>query len=58
MTTAVSGPLPCPSRPDLEPITIEEQIEIQPDVLLKFGRNQLKLKNHIMKLESLSGCRK
>ena len=47
---------PCPLRPHLEPITAEQQQNIDPDVLSVISDNQLKLKQHIKLLEAVSGC--
>ena len=55
-TTIVGFDGPCPLRPELEPIPVELQIEIAPHTLMIIARNQLKLKQHIIDLEDLSGC--
>jgi len=49
---------PCPLRPELQPISVELQIEIAPHTLRIIADNQLKLKKHIVNLEDLSGCEK
>jgi hypothetical protein len=56
-TTIVGYDGPCPSRPELEPISVELQIEIAPHTLMIIAENQLKLKKHIKDLEALSGCK-
>jgi len=55
-TTVIGYDGPCPLRPQLEPITVEQQIEISPHVIRIIADNQLKLKRHIKDLETLSGC--
>ena len=55
-TTVIGFDGPCPLRPQLEPITVEQQIEISPQVIRIIADNQLKLKRHIKDLETLSGC--
>ena len=57
-TTTIVRPYdgPCPLRPELEPISVEMQIEMQPKTVLIVAQNQLKLKQHIIDLEDLSGC--
>lgn len=54
--TTVTYPLPCPARPTLEPITPEEQREIDPDVIRRMAENQLALKTYAKRLESRAGC--
>jgi hypothetical protein len=55
-TTMVGYDGPCPIRPELEPISVELQMEIAPHTLMIIAQNQLKLKRHIKDLEALSGC--
>lgn len=47
----------CPLRPVLEPITIEQQMRIDSQVILIIATNELKLKQHILRLEARAGCR-
>ena len=55
-TTIVAYDGPCPLRPLLEPISVEQQLGINPHVVRIIADNQVKLKQHIKNLESLSGC--
>lgn len=55
-TTHIGFDGPCPLRPELEPISVEQQININPQVVRIIADNQLKLKRHIKDLETLSGC--
>jgi hypothetical protein len=48
--------LPCPSRPVLEPISVAEQIEMNPETVLKVAQNQLRLKEYAKRLEIRAGC--
>ena len=48
------NPLCLPDRPQLYPITIEEQIEINPDTLEKIGINDARLKAYVMHAELLA----
>ena len=57
-TTVIGFDGPCPLRPQLEPISVEQQIEIDPQVIRIIADNQLLLKRHIKDLETLSGCTK
>ena len=50
----IAEPLCLPSRPVLEPISIEEQIEINPDTLIKVATNDAKLKSHIRSIEQIT----
>ena len=50
----VGEPLCLPSRPTLEPISIEEQIDINPDTLIKLATNEKKLKSHISTIEAIT----
>ena len=54
--TPVLDSLPCPPRPNLEPITPEEQMEMDAHVVGKVAQNQLKLKTYAKRLESRAGC--
>jgi len=56
-TTVVQSELPCPARPRLEAITTAEQIEIDPQVVLKIAQNQLRLKEYAKKLEVRANCK-
>ena len=55
-STPPTDPLPCPPRPVLEAITVEEQLAIAPDVVLKIASNQIKLKEYAKKLEVRAEC--
>jgi hypothetical protein len=55
-TTIVGYEGPCPLRPELQPIPAELQVDIPPHTLAIIVENQLKLKQHILDLEALSGC--
>jgi hypothetical protein len=55
-TTATEPDLPCPSRPVLEPISVAEQIEMNPETVLKVAQNQLRLKEYAKRLEIRAGC--
>ena len=52
--TNLINPLCLPSRPLLQPITVEEQIEIPPDTLGKVADNQEVLKSHIRTIERIT----
>ena len=52
----VQPTLPCPPRPVLESISIEEQASMDPSTVFKLGENQLKLKTYAKKLEVRAGC--
>lgn len=47
-------PLCLPSRPTLEPISIEEQLEIPPQTVAKLSRNEGKLKSHVVTIERIT----
>jgi len=49
---------PCPSRPELISLPVDLQIQTPPDAIWIVAQNQLKLKQHIIDLEDLSGCEK
>ena len=51
-------PLPCPTRPVFEELSLIEQSMIPPDIILRLSRNSIKAKKHIVLLEELSGCAK
>lgn len=55
-TTQVGYDGPCPLRPELQPIPAELQADIPPHTLAILVDNQLRLKQHIVDLENLSGC--
>ena len=55
-TYAVQSDVPCPARPTLTPITVEQQVEIDPQVLLAVLENQLALKTYAKKLEVRANC--
>ena len=55
-TTIVQPILPCPDRPVLESISVEEQAGMDPSTVFKLGENQLKLKTYAKKLEIRAGC--
>jgi hypothetical protein len=48
--------LPCPPRPNLEPISVAEQIEMNPQTVLKVAQNQLRLKEYARRLEIRANC--
>ena len=52
--TSYVNPLCLPSRPALENITIEEQIEIQPSTLIKIAENDSKLKEWVVTTERIT----
>jgi len=54
--TIVQPTLPCPPRPVLESISVEEQANMDPSTVFKLGENQLKLKTYAKKLEIRAGC--
>jgi hypothetical protein len=53
---AVKSDVPCPARPTLEPISVEEQMAMEPSTVLKVATNLLALKNYAKKLEVRAGC--
>lgn len=55
-TTQVGYDGPCPARPELVGIDAELQADIPAHTLEIITDNQLKLKQHILDLEVLSGC--
>jgi len=55
-TTATSTKLPCPDRPVLEPISLEQQLQMDSHVLIIIINNQLSLKEYALKLETRAGC--
>lgn len=50
----IREPLCLPNRPYLLPITVEEQIEINPQVLDKIATNDVRLKSHIKMIEDIT----
>ncbi len=48
---ALDTPIGLPLRPDLIPLTVEMQAEIEPDTLDVIAVNDLMLKTHIKRLE-------
>ena len=54
-TTTVSQ-LPCPPRPIVEAFSIDEQLQMGEQAVLKVARNQLKLKKYAKDLEAIAGC--
>lgn len=52
--TTLGEPLCLPSRPSLAPISIEEQIEVPPSILIKVATNDAKLKSHIKAIERIT----
>ena len=52
----VKPDIPCPDRPELIPIPVEVQIEMDPDTVRIVAENQLRLKQYAKKLESRAGC--
>jgi hypothetical protein len=55
-TYAVKSDVPCPDRPDLAAISVEEQMAMDPSTVLKIAQNQLELKRYAQKLEVRAGC--
>jgi hypothetical protein len=55
-TTVSIQELPCPPRPLLHPITINEQLSIDPQVLEKIVGNQIELKVYATKLRARANC--
>lgn len=55
-TTATSTKLPCPDRPVLEAISLEQQLQMDSFVLIIVINNQLALKEYALKLETRAGC--
>ena len=53
---AVKSDVPCPQRPDLQAISVEEQMEMDAFTVLKIAQNQLELKRYAAKLEVRAGC--
>jgi hypothetical protein len=47
-------PLCLPDRPELQSITVVEQLDIQPSVLLKIADNDLKLKSWVTTVERIT----
>ena len=47
-------PLCLPARPVLEPVTVEEQLEIPPLTVAKLSRNEGKLKSHVRAIERIT----
>ena len=47
-------PLCLPHRPTLERITIEEQLEVPPQILRKVGTNDSKLKEWVVTVERIT----
>jgi hypothetical protein len=54
--TIVQPVLPCPPRPVLESISVEEQAGMDPAVIFKVSESMLKLKAYAKKLEVRAGC--
>ena len=54
--TIVQPSLPCPARPVLASITVDEQMSMDPAVIFKVAENQLRLKAYAKKLEVRAGC--
>ena len=54
-TTVVSD-APCPSRPELTPISVELQLQMPKDAVLIATENQLALIEYAKKLELRAGC--
>lgn len=54
--TIVQPVLPCPPRPILEPLSVEEQADMHPMTVFKVAENQLRLKAYAKKLETRAGC--
>jgi len=52
----VQPDLPCPARPILAPITVAEQILINPQVIRKLAENRIALKAYAKKLEVRANC--
>jgi len=52
----VQPDVPCPNRPTLAPITVAEQILIDPQVIRKLADNQLAMKEYAKKLEVRANC--
>ena len=55
-TTIIQPVLPCPDRPVLESISVDEQMSMDPAVIFKVAENQLRLKAYAKKLEVRAGC--
>ncbi len=55
-TTKVLYDGPCPPRPYLLAIPVDLQLQMPEDAVLLVDYNQSLLKQHIIDLESLSGC--
>jgi len=55
-TYSVQSDVPCPSRPTLTPITPQQQLSIDPQVLEIVIVNQLILKTYAKKLEVRASC--
>ena len=55
-TTEVQTNLPCPLFPELQPISIEQQLEMDPVVLLIVIDNQLAMKETIKQLRFRLRC--
>ena len=55
-TTEVQTKLPCPLFPELLPISIEQQLDMDPTVLLIVIDNQLAMKETIKQLRFRLGC--
>lgn len=62
LTIGISGcaghrliePMCVPARPILQPVSVEEQAEIPPLVLIKVAQNQYKLQQHIITIEEIA----
>ena len=52
--TNLIDPLCLPSRPHLQPITVQEQVAIQPSTLIKVADNDQLLKSHIVTIERIT----
>ena len=55
-TVQVRTDLPCPSRPILKALTIEDLNGMTPDAQLKVAHNQIVLKTYAKKLETRAFC--
>jgi len=56
-TTAVQTKMPCPLFPDLQPISVEQQIAMDPVVLVIVLENQLALKKSLKRHRLRLDCK-
>ena len=55
-TVQVRTDLPCPTRPLLQALTVEDLNSMSPDAQIKIAHNQIVLKTYAKKLETRAFC--